>query len=553
MDFWDKQRQKIQLRRASLAAIALLACIVFVYQSFQEPSDSSSSSSWFSFHSPGRTRHEAASAISGNDSTRSKPAIELVSQATSSSIPPPQLLPGSPPPVPSQELGQGGGDELPLLPPSIAPSPTQEISLPEKNLTQERSDFNASALANLDRKVVRKREIPQWRVILEEDLRRAKQEIKVAGPRNTQLDPQATRSIYLNAYKFHKSYELMERLFKVYVYKEGEPRLVHKGPLTGIYSSEGRFIHEMNQNSRFVTHDPQEAHMFFLPYSVAHMVLDLYVPGSHSMLPLATFIKDYVNLIASKHPFWNLTRGSDHFFASCHDWGPATARDHPELRKNSVKVVCNSDLTEEFVPDKDASLPETYLHAVKLPTKLGGPGPSKRPILAFFAGQMHGRVRPALIKHWKDRGDPDMRIYEVLPPDVARRTSYVQHMKSSKFCICAMGFEVNSPRIVESIYYDCVPVLIADNFVLPFSDVLNWGSFSLTVSEKDVPRLKELLLAVSEDRYRKMQSRLKKVRKHFLWHDSAERFDMFHMILHSVWTRRLQQMDAIIGHETSMV
>ncbi|KAF3669775.1 hypothetical protein FXO37_08849 [Capsicum annuum] len=56
-----------------------------------------------------------------------------------------------------------------------------------------------------------------------------------------------------------------------------------------------------------------------------------------------------------------------------------------------------------------------------------------------------------------------------------------------------MGYEVNSPRIVEAIYYECVPVIIADNFALPFSEVLNWTAFSVVVSEKDIPKIKDIL------------------------------------------------------------
>lgn len=234
------------------------------------------------------------------------------------------------------------------------------------------------------------------------------------------------------------------------------------------------------------------------------------------------------------------------FYTMC-DWiqGPAIAQDHPTLRKNVVKVVCNADQSEGFVLGKDASLPEIYLHSLKLPLHLGGPGHNKRPYLAFFAGQMHGRVRPTLIAHWKDN-DPDMKIYEVLPEHISRKISYIQHMKSSKFCICAMGFEVNSPRIVEALYSDCVPVIIADNFVLPFSDVLNWDTFSVTVPESDIPNLKTILTGIPERKYQSMQGRLRHVRKHFVWHEKPVKYDVFNMILHSVWMCRLQQLDHVV-------
>lgn len=112
----------------------------------------------------------------------------------------------------------------------------------------------------------------------------------------------------------------MERVFKVYTYPDGRKPLVHSGPLTGIYASEGQFIERMKHASQYLTADPLQAHMFFLPYSVQQMVTHLYVPDSHSMLPLATFIKDYVETLARRYPFWNRTQGADHFFVSCHDW-----------------------------------------------------------------------------------------------------------------------------------------------------------------------------------------------------------------------------------------
>lgn len=117
-----------------------------------------------------------------------------------------------------------------------------------------------------------------------------------------------------------RSYEIMEKVFKVYIYKDGSKPLVHCGPTTGIYASEGQFIKSIKRANGHVVKDPAKAHMFFLPYSVQHMVTHLYVPNTHSMLPLATFIKNYVNSLAARYPFWNRTQGADHFYVSCHDW-----------------------------------------------------------------------------------------------------------------------------------------------------------------------------------------------------------------------------------------
>lgn len=46
---------------------------------------------------------------------------------------------------------------------------------------------------------------------------------------------------------------------------------------------------------------------------------------------------------------------------------------------------------------------------------------------------------------------------------------------------------MNSPRVVEAIFYECVPVIISDNYVPPFFEVLEWEAFSVFVAEKDIP------------------------------------------------------------------
>lgn len=219
----------------------------------------------------------------------------------------------------------------------------------------------------------------------------------------------------------------------------------------------------------------------------------------------------------------------------CAMQAPAETR---ELMTKCIKALCNADVKEDFVFGKDVSLPETYVVNSQNPTKdLGGYRVSKRTNLAFFAGNMHGYVRPILLQHWENK-DPDMKIFGRLPKSRGNR-NYINYMKSSKYCICARGYEVNSPRVVEAIFHECVPVIISDNFVPPFLEVLNWESFAVFVLEKDIPNLKNILLSIPTKRYLSMQMRVKKVQQHFLWHTNPVKYDIFHMTLHSVWYNRV--------------
>ncbi|KAK6244608.1 hypothetical protein QUC31_011017 [Theobroma cacao] len=319
---------------------------------------------------------------------------------------------------------------------------------------------------------------------LEDGLRKARAAIKEAMNWSQLQDPDYIPSgpIYRNAKCFHRSYLEMEKKFKIYVYKEGELPLFHDGPCRLLYTMEGQFINKKEGN----------------------------IPSGIEALALTISC------------FLAMTGGLQLVF------------DVPDLVKNSIRALCNANTSERFNPKKDVSIPEISLKSSRLEGLIGGPSPSQRTILAFFAGGNHGFVRPILFRHWEKK-DPDIRVHNYLP----KRVPYYDLMRQSKYCLCPSGYEVASPRVVEALYNGCVPVLISKSWVPPFSDVLNWKMFSVMVSLEDIPNLKKILMSIPERQYIKMQKRVVQVRRHFELHVTPKRFDVFHMILHSIWLRRL--------------
>ncbi|KAI3898186.1 hypothetical protein MKW92_016184 [Papaver armeniacum] len=346
--------------------------------------------------------------------------------------------------------------------------------------------------------------------------------------------------IYRNLSTFKRSYELMEQMLKVYIYKEGEKPFFHDPKLWGVYASEGWFMKQMEEHERFIVQDPTKAHLFYLPFSSERIrYSSLY---DHKIRDKSNFIKllsDYLDIIKDKYPFWNRTGGADHFFTACHDWAPIMTR---PFMNGCIRAFCNSDVNEDFVLGKDVALAETLvLSEHDLLKDIGGEPPSKRQTLAFFAGNIHGYLRPILLAFWENK-DPDMQIYGKMNKTVTAQMSYIQRMKTSKYCISAKGYEVASPRVVEAIFFECVPVIISDNYVLPFFEVLDWESFAVIVAEKDIPNLKKILLSIPEEKYIEMHKRVKMVQQHFLWHNKPVKYDIFHMTLHSIWYNRVFQV-----------
>lgn len=154
---------------------------------------------------------------------------------------------------------------------------------------------------------------------------------------------------------------------------------------------------------------------------------------------------------------------------------------------------------------------------------------SKR--LGFFAGSLNSPVREKLLEWWGNDSDIFVHFGRL-------DRSYAEELLNSKFCLHVKGYEVNTARIVDALFYGCVPVIIANNYDLPFADILDWKHFSVIVATLDIPLLKNILQGITQQEYLVLQSNVLKVRQHFQWHVSPVNFDAFYMVMYELWLRR---------------
>ncbi|KAF2288176.1 hypothetical protein GH714_004959 [Hevea brasiliensis] len=341
--------------------------------------------------------------------------------------------------------------------------------------------------------------------------------------------------IYVNDEVFHdrdiflEDYKQMNRSFKIYVYphRRDDPFANALLPVDfepgGNYASESYFK-KILMKSHFITKDPTKADLFFLPFSIARLRHDprIGVGG------IQDFIRDYIFNISHKYPYWNRTGGADHFYVACHSIGRSAMEKAEDVKFNAIQVVCSSSyFLSGHIAHKDASLPQVWPRQEDPPNLTS----SKRKKLAFFAGSINSPVRERLLQVWRNDSEISVHFGRLTTP-------YADKLLGSKFCLHVKGFEVNTARIADSLYYGCVPVIIANHYDLPFTDVLNWKSFSVVVATLDIPLLKKILKAISSNKYRMLQNNVLKVRKHFQWHVPPVDYDAFYMVIYELWLRR---------------
>ncbi|KAJ4714577.1 Exostosin family protein [Melia azedarach] len=327
---------------------------------------------------------------------------------------------------------------------------------------------------------------------------------------------------------FHLNYMEMEKNFKIYVYPDGDPNTFYQTPrkLTGKYASEGYFFQNIRE-SRFLTHDPEQAHLFFIPISCHKMR-----GKGTSYENMTIIVKDYVEGLIDKYPYWNRTLGADHFFVTCHDVGVRATEGVSFLVKNAIRVVCSPSYDVAFIPHKDVALPQV-LQPFALPR--GGNDIENRTNLGFWAGHRNSKIRVILARVWENDTELDIsnnRISRAIGPLVYQKRFY-----RTKFCVCPGGSQVNSARIADSIHYGCVPVILSNYYDLPFNDILDWRKFAVILNERDVYQLKQILKNISDAEFVSLHNNLVKVQKHFQWNSPPIRYDAFHMVMYELWLR----------------
>jgi hypothetical protein len=157
-----------------------------------------------------------------------------------------------------------------------------------------------------------------------------------------------------------------------------------------------------------------------------------------------------------------------------------------------------------------------------LPATVGHFDPRSKCIMASFRGADSHPCRKALTSI----NDGRDIVVEIVPPDnhtgridaVAgvADLAYCQLLNASIFAFVPRGDSEFSYRLLEVMSFGCIPVVLADGWVLPFDRTIHWAGMCLQVPEHMVHFLPDILAAIPPARVEAMQSAVVQTyRQHF--------------------------------------
>jgi hypothetical protein len=117
----------------------------------------------------------------------------------------------------------------------------------------------------------------------------------------------------------------------------------------------------------------------------------------------------------------------------------------------------------------------------------------------LFLPQEH--VRGSKMLEFKNRynNSQDIVIGDTADLIHSQFKSHHEVMSRSKFTLCPAGYGRWTFRFIESLLLGSVPILLSDDYVLPFSDVVEWNKYCYVVPESDIFNIPDLVRTITPE------------------------------------------------------
>jgi hypothetical protein len=192
----------------------------------------------------------------------------------------------------------------------------------------------------------------------------------------------------------------------------------------------------------------------------------------------------YINQINVQPYIDFLPKGKKYFCVSQHD-------DSVKEKLPENTIIFSAGGNSGGIP-----IPLVCSSAIKEDTILA----RKKDIFCSFVGSRTHSVRERMISQF----DNDIDFYirsNVWSFNIESRAKqqFFDITSRSKFTLCPRGYGAQSFRFYEALQLGSIPIYIHDdNIFRPYSDIIDWDTFSITIHVNDIANLKNILKLIPE-------------------------------------------------------
>jgi len=169
-------------------------------------------------------------------------------------------------------------------------------------------------------------------------------------------------------------------------------------------------------------------------------------------------------------------------------------------------------------------------------------------LIAFHAHSRRSQpsYKESVMSMTRDRLVDELRGFPNVSLSVGYVPSYFARMGSAVFCPILAGLTAWTIHLYESFFFGCIPVILSDEFTMPFQDLVDWTSFSFKLPQgSNFTELYRKLEAVPMKKVKEMRQNLHAAACWFDYSDWDSRCSPFVALIHyfGVKSRELRSAD----------
>ncbi|XP_070534965.1 exostosin-2-like [Ptychodera flava] len=93
-----------------------------------------------------------------------------------------------------------------------------------------------------------------------------------------------------------------------------------------------------------------------------------------------------------------------------------------------------------------------------------------------------------------------------------RQFNYPHVLQEATFCIVLRGARLGQTALTDALKAGCIPVVLSDTYIMPFSEVLDWKRAAIVLNEEDLDEVPSILRNISPARVSSMRKQV-----NFFW------------------------------------